>query len=204
MKLRLPAFLLAAALAGCASPYRSGQTPDDVYYSPARPQPEYVYHETREDDHVRLHVAEDRYLRQRVRNRARWSEFDDYYHDPRAYVYSGWGYGFNPRLFWGHYYTPFTPWTPVLPSTAPVPRPQNQPRRFYFDNYQPAPVGNSRPSRTGPKDYPQSQGPGSNGSSRGSSMRDSFNGGGRSSSGSSSGGSGSSSSGSRNATPRRF
>ena len=32
--------LFVAALSSCTTAYKTGQTPDDVYYSPARPQGE--------------------------------------------------------------------------------------------------------------------------------------------------------------------
>ena len=34
--------LTVAALSSCTTAYKTGQTPDDVYFSPARPQDEYV------------------------------------------------------------------------------------------------------------------------------------------------------------------
>jgi hypothetical protein len=34
--------LVVAALSSCTTAYKTGQTPDDVYYSPTRPQDEYV------------------------------------------------------------------------------------------------------------------------------------------------------------------
>jgi hypothetical protein len=37
MKYKILLFgIMAAVLTGCASTYKAGQTPDDVYYSPAR------------------------------------------------------------------------------------------------------------------------------------------------------------------------
>ena len=40
---------LALVFASCTTAYKSGQTPDDVYYSPARPQEEYVRTEKKDD-----------------------------------------------------------------------------------------------------------------------------------------------------------
>ena len=34
--------LIVAVLSSCTTAYKTGQTPDDVYYSPTRPQDEYV------------------------------------------------------------------------------------------------------------------------------------------------------------------
>lgn len=100
----------AVILLSSCSVYRSGQTPDDVYYSPAREQKQaiaYVPADGGRDDGRRYNdrsyngyddyaTADDRWLMMRVRNRARWSVFDDYnYYSP----YSSWGWGgFYPGL----------------------------------------------------------------------------------------------------------
>ncbi|RYY84555.1 MAG: hypothetical protein EOO15_19090 [Chitinophagaceae bacterium] len=88
MKPVLPILALTLAVASCTTPYKSGQTPDDVYYSPGRPEREYVQVDERRDERPQPETREDRYLRLRVRNRDRWSQFDDYYNDPYAYRYS--------------------------------------------------------------------------------------------------------------------
>jgi hypothetical protein len=80
MKSYLPFLTIALFLASCSSVYKSGQTPDDVYFSPARPQDEYARVEKRNDrmynnDDVAL---EDRYLRMKTRNR-RYQFLDDSY-----------------------------------------------------------------------------------------------------------------------------
>ena len=110
----LPVFLAMAVLTSC-SVYRSGQTPDDVYYSPGR---------TQEDSYMTVDNTrkgrsygrydntspDDNYLRMRVRDRYRWSAFDNYsalndwqynggyygMYNPyyAGYGYSGFGYGF--------------------------------------------------------------------------------------------------------------
>ena len=62
--------LSVAALSSCTTAYKTGQTPDDVYYSPARPQDEYVRTEKQDD---RRYLSDeyyyDRYLRMKVSNR---------------------------------------------------------------------------------------------------------------------------------------
>src|SRR6185369_11556507 len=78
----------AAALSSCSSVYKSGQTPDDVYYSPAQQRPAYVNTETQ--DQSQYHGYNDYYLRFKSSNYYRWSTFDDYYwYDWRynSYVY---------------------------------------------------------------------------------------------------------------------
>ena len=45
--------ITAAALSSCTTAYKTGQTPDDVYFSPTRPQDEYVRVEEKEEHTVR-------------------------------------------------------------------------------------------------------------------------------------------------------
>lgn len=98
----------AVVLLSSCSVYREGQTPDDVYYSPSRTQQSAAYADADNgrndgrryndrnsysgyDDYA---TADDRWLMMRVRNRSRWSLFDDYnYYSP----YNSWGWGgFSP------------------------------------------------------------------------------------------------------------
>ena len=41
--------LIVVALSSCTTAYKTGQTPDDVYYSPVRPQ----------DENVRIEIEDD-------------------------------------------------------------------------------------------------------------------------------------------------
>ena len=50
MKSFLPLLSLALVFASCSTAYKTGQTPDDVYYSPERPQAEYVRVDDEDDD----------------------------------------------------------------------------------------------------------------------------------------------------------
>src|SRR5258706_16136470 len=69
----------AAAFTSCSTAYKSGQTPDDVYYSPAR-----TIEERKDDDSKRDEVrptentADNNRIRMTIRDR-RWREFDDDY-----------------------------------------------------------------------------------------------------------------------------
>lgn len=127
------------ALSGC-SVYRSGQTPDDVYYSPGKTKEQAAYVEASgdRDDGKRYNnrtyngyddyaTADDRWLMMRVRNRYRWSYFDDYnYYSPYSSFYyspyssfgyypwggyGGFGFGYQPGfsfgLGFGSFYDPF-------------------------------------------------------------------------------------------------
>jgi len=93
MKTTLLHILLVAVviLSGCTTLYRTGQTPDDVYYSPARPENEYLVMHREEMRRYRTveEDYEDRYLRMRVRDRNRWDELNDWY------AYERWTLGFN-------------------------------------------------------------------------------------------------------------
>lgn len=113
--------LAVTAFTSC-SVYRSGQTktPDDVYYSPAREGAAYVETEKKRDGYYRADdysSYDDRWLRMRVRDRYRWSAFDDY--DWNDWRYNSWAfnsYSYNPYYFnnywnsmyrWNSYYNPY-------------------------------------------------------------------------------------------------
>ncbi|HET9746299.1 MAG TPA: hypothetical protein VFP97_11340 [Chitinophagaceae bacterium] len=94
--------ITAAALSSCTTAYRSGQTPDDVYFSPARPQDEYVRVEEKEEYRYDDDYYDDRYLRMKVHNRTRWTYLDDWYAYDR--------YGYRANYYYGSYYNPYTSW----------------------------------------------------------------------------------------------
>jgi hypothetical protein len=105
--------LSAAAFSSCSSVYKSGQTPDDVYYSPARPIEE---ERKQEREQVYNRPAEDRQIRMAIYDR-RWRDFDDDYnchYDPYRYGYT-YGYYYNP------YYYP----SPVYISNIKINNPKN-------------------------------------------------------------------------------
>jgi len=153
MKSFLPLLSSIVLLGSCTTAYKSGQTPDDVYYSPARPQAEYVRVEDKDDRRYRSEddyysYESDRYLRYRVRNRSRWSYLDDYYRDPYAYRYDQYRY-YSPyysnywdyRNSWNYYYNPYVSYYPygsyypyIANPKAPV---YSRPRTYnlhVFDN----------------------------------------------------------------------
>src|SRR6476469_4423021 len=80
----LPAIITAIIFSSCSSAYKSAQTPDDLYYSPAKEVT--VNNDTeirkekkkeeviREEDYT---STTDRYIRMKIANR-RWSSLDDY------------------------------------------------------------------------------------------------------------------------------
>lgn len=101
-------------IAGCST-YKAARTPDDVYYSPAKPiveRPDDVYGD--------YSNADDNYLRMKVRNRYQWDAIDDYsYWNDSRYDF---GYScfpsrsvlLNPYVGVGfyspYYYSPWATW----------------------------------------------------------------------------------------------
>ncbi len=134
MKSVLPFFAIAIIFTSCSSVYKTGQTPDDVYFSPARPaqSDEYVRSEQKDDSKYRNEddryrneenryrneedYYNDRYLRMKVRNRYVWSDLDYYYTNP--YAYSPYAYKrfncycydspWNTYSLWNYYYNPYS------------------------------------------------------------------------------------------------
>jgi hypothetical protein len=109
-------FLALAALSfgSCTTAYKTGQTVDDVYYSPTRPQDEYVVAQQQDDRYYgsSSDYYTDRYLRMRATNPYRWSALDDYYfNNPFAYNYYGsynnWYSPWNGYWGWNSYYNPY-------------------------------------------------------------------------------------------------
>jgi uncharacterized membrane protein YgcG len=122
-------FVLVTLLGSCTTMYKSGQTPDDVYYSPGREVPALVENENNKDS--RRYEEEnfsDQYLRMKSSNRDRWSTFDEdfmywnnsawnnpyYYNTMRpVYPYGGSGWNFNIGFYSGYnpwyssWYNPF-------------------------------------------------------------------------------------------------
>jgi len=121
--------IAAFSLGSCTTAYKAGQTPDDVYYSPARDGAAYVQMEKRDRyDGGRREMnyygdpymtGDDFYLRMMVRNRTRWSALDPYFfngfynpYNP-AYYNNFWGSSFhnpwNNYWSWNSFYNPYMP-----------------------------------------------------------------------------------------------
>lgn len=112
--------LSAVVLGSCSTAYKSGQTPDDVYYSPLRPVEEKKEKEddTRRQDEATRYERRDYQISMSVRDR-RWRDFDDdydYRYSPYNYCYckcSGYNYGY--------YYNPYYyRWPVYIPKYVPV------------------------------------------------------------------------------------
>jgi hypothetical protein len=121
---------------GSCSVYKSGQTPDDVYFSPAKEKDSYVAANMRSDRYSGYEYdnPDDRWLRMRVRDPYRWSTFDDYGYGYANYGYNSWAYnpyslsysyfspfGWNSYWMWNNYYNPYYSQIVVLnPKTQPA------------------------------------------------------------------------------------
>ncbi|AHF17970.1 hypothetical protein [Niabella soli] len=106
-------------LGSCATAYKIGQTPDDVYNSPAPPADEYANVQKQDNKRYRDYESydeeddyadyDDRYLRMKVRNRYLWSDLNDWYYYGNRYdfsYYNNWNY-WNDPFYWN------SPWSPV-------------------------------------------------------------------------------------------
>ena len=114
-----------AALTSCSTAYKMGQTPDDVYYSPAKPQSAYVTADERDGDDSYYEAnprrrstqanqysdpyysgydmyRNDRFLRMSIGNRSRWNGYNDYM------MYDGF-YNYNRFSVFNDFYSG-SPW----------------------------------------------------------------------------------------------
>ena len=97
--------LSVAAISSCSTAYKSGQTPDDVYYSPARVI-ENEYQNDEDRNQVRYQPATDYEITMGIRD-ARWRNFRDDY----DYRYSPYNYATCNTYNYGYYYNPYYyPW----------------------------------------------------------------------------------------------
>jgi hypothetical protein len=167
-------------LAGCSTTYKTGQTPDDVYYSPVRPEAEYVRVQRTETRRVRYYEEdeEDRFLRMRVRNRNRWDDLDDWY------TFERWSLGYNqfftptlnPYVSWNQFYNPY--FFPVAFAQAPVKNIYTRPRIYNLGSYQQAPVNLKmiqQNTSAGSNYIPFGTSRNSGSSNRGNALREAFN-----------------------------
>jgi hypothetical protein len=123
--------------------YKSGQTPDDVYYSPGSepfPHTDMEDSQNKQGDDV-----SDNYLRMKSQNRDRWSTFDDdfaYWNDPRwnSQFYLSLNFGAPIGYYpwgWNSWYSPYYWYNPFCP--------------IYYGK--PIVVVNPNPAAYGPRTY---------------------------------------------------
>jgi hypothetical protein len=139
--------LSVAAFSSCSTAYKSGQTPDDVYYSPVRPDEESINNDRNDDkrDQATYRPAEDWQVRMAIRDR-RWRDLDDYSYDnsPYNYCYC------NCNHYTGYYYNPFFYPVPIYNVKINTVKLNNTPRMVNlnaYHNYNPA-VANQKTSGT--------------------------------------------------------
>ncbi len=108
-RILLPVAVIAV-LTSCSTAYKSGQTPDDVYFSPGKERAAYVStNEDRDNRNDNYSDVSSRYLRMKSYNRSRWSSFDDdylYWNDSRwnnPYMFNSW-YGNSMSYGYGYGY----------------------------------------------------------------------------------------------------
>jgi uncharacterized membrane protein YgcG len=135
----------AAAFSSCTTAYKTGQTPDDVYYSPVRPQQQEdnIQKEEKKETAYNDEYYDDRYLRMKVRNHYRWNDLNDWYnYDRYSYNYNYY-YGSynNPYNSWNYYYNPYCCChtnniysNPKVAINNPVTRPHNFSLGGYTNN----------------------------------------------------------------------
>jgi hypothetical protein len=121
--------MVAGSIASCSTAYKSGQTPDDLYYSPVRVVEEKVEKKEEVRRSTRYDNYEDRAIIMRTRDR-RWRDLDDYY-DYNCY-YDPYRYGYNH----GYYYNPYYYNRPVFLPGYIIVNPKNStPRMTNLGSY---------------------------------------------------------------------
>lgn len=112
--------LSAVAFSSCSTAYRSGQTPDDVYYSPVRVQKEADSREEKREQ-ARNSTDVDYEITMGIRDR-RWRDFrEDYEYQNSPYKFTvcncmNGGYYYNP------YYYPWAIYTTYMAPVNTTPR----------------------------------------------------------------------------------
>ncbi len=169
--------VLVTALGSCTTMYKSGQTPDDVYFSPSREVPAYVETDNRREDRYSQQdeYLDDRYLRMKSMNRSRWSAFDDdfmywndyrwnnqtYFNSFRPGFSNSFGLGYAPYMGYGSgmysgFFSPFYPGfygSPVIIVAKPVNSRAYVPRNGNLGTYRPATSSYNTDPKTGARTY---------------------------------------------------
>ena len=126
--------LSVLAISSCSTAYKTGQTPDDVYFSPAPAYKDYVRSENKENNTVYntdVYNTEDREIRRRINNR-RYRRYDDRYNYP---------YGNNNG---------YNNYPPVYTDPKTTNTNSSQPRKYNLGVYKNTPPSNTT-TNTDPK-----------------------------------------------------
>jgi hypothetical protein len=147
MATKIPKLLLfIIVLNSCTTFYKTGQTPDDVYFSPTRPYVE-TYVETTREQEV-FYQPEYRVIRMGI-NDPRWRNFDQDYRYNTFNYRSKYDNYYSP--YYNSYYSPlYSPiyYSPVLPKNT-------SPRMENLGGYSPVTNYNSTNNKTGQSTKPQ-------------------------------------------------
>ncbi|MBS1511870.1 MAG: hypothetical protein JST86_13570 [Bacteroidetes bacterium] len=125
----------AVAFSSCVTTYKSGQTPDDVYYSPLRPADERKQDDIQRDrDEAQRNANAVEYNRIRMSIRdPRWRDLDDYDY---SYNYSPYYYSYSSYNTYGYYYNPYYCSKPLYYIGATYSAPVNHtPRMVNLNTY---------------------------------------------------------------------
>jgi hypothetical protein len=110
--------LSVAAFSSCSTAYKTGQTPDDVYYSPAKVVEEKKQAERKPDQYEQ---KSDYEITMGIRDR-RWRDFrDDYEYDNSPYNYCYCNCK-NTSYYYNPYYYPWAIYTTYSPPVNTTPR----------------------------------------------------------------------------------
>ena len=120
----------AAAFSSCSTMYKTGQTPDDVYYSPARTYEEAVQVKKDEDktEPVTYYNTEDRMIRMGITDsRWRYLDYDYYSYNPYNFAFSyntsfyNYVPNYNKFYYNDYYYNPYYYPNPVyIAHSSPI------------------------------------------------------------------------------------
>ncbi|MEJ7626299.1 MAG: hypothetical protein WKF35_05520 [Ferruginibacter sp.] len=152
MKFKILLFIISATVfTACNTAYKSGQTPDDVYYSPAKVIEEETQTETETEKETQKEIAsqeniEDREIRMRIRDR-RWRDMDYEYECNCSCDYPPYKYGNKTGYYYNPYYSPY----PVYMSNSKYVLPKNYTtRKTNLNAYSRSvtPVVNSKTGKT--------------------------------------------------------
>lgn len=145
----------AIAFASCNTAYKSGQTPDDVYFSPARLVVSEAKHdkeeekETRQNETAKTESNEEREIRMRIRDR-RWRDLNNDYACNCSCDYTPYKYGYN----YGYYYNPYYYSAPVYFVNSKYTNPKMAPARAAnLGSYTPTVTVKTIDPKTGNTEY---------------------------------------------------
>lgn len=134
--------LLVAAFSSCSTAYKTGQTPDDVYFSPVSTSEDRQDNDNERDQANTVQATQDWQVRMAARDR-RWRYIDDYNYSnsPYNYCYCNCGH------YTGYYYNPYFYPAPIYNVKLNTFRPDNTPRMVNlaaYHNYNPVVAVNSK------------------------------------------------------------